>query len=132
QLAENVDRDQALRLMGALENASEHPIAQAIARAAVEQIGTLPEVEDFAGVEGYGVQGVVEGRAVVAGRTALLEQWGQQLPAALADAKHAAEELGRTAVAVGWDGQAQAVFVVADTVKDSSAEAVTRLRNIGL
>jgi len=131
-VADGVDTDEALRLAGALENASEHPIAQAIARAAREKVGELPGVEEFTNLEGLGVQGIVDGSAVLVGRAALLEQWSQHLPDALAEAKAAEEKLGRTAVVVGWDGQVRAVLVVADTVKATSAEAITRLRALGL
>jgi Cu+-exporting ATPase len=131
-LADGVEADEALRLAGALENASEHPIARAIARGAVDKVGSLPPAEDFVNVEGLGVQGVVDGRAVLVGRTALLQEWSQQLPADLAAAKTAAEKEGKTAVAVSWDGQARAVLVVADTVKPTSAEAIAKLRSLGL
>jgi P-type Cu+ transporter len=131
-LAGGVTADEALRLAGALENASEHPIARAIARGAAAKVGSLPDAEDFVNVEGLGVQGVVDGRAVLVGRTALLEQWSQHLPEDLAAAKTAAEKEGKTAVAVSWDGQARAVLVVADTVKPTSAEAITKLRSLGL
>ncbi|MGW5052694.1 heavy metal translocating P-type ATPase [Actinokineospora sp. NPDC004072] len=131
-VADGVDRAEALRLAGALEDASEHPIAQAIARGARDEVGELPAVEDFGNVEGLGVQGVVDGHGVVVGRTALLEQWSQHLPADLAEAKAAAERRGHTAVALGWDGAARAVLVVADTVKPTSAEAIRELRALGL
>ncbi|WP_143446249.1 heavy metal translocating P-type ATPase [Kibdelosporangium aridum] len=131
-VAEGVDDEEALRLAGAVESASEHPIAQAIARAAADKLGDLPAVEDFKNIEGLGVQGIVDGQVVIAGRTALLDDWSQKLPESLAAAKSDAEKDGQTAVAVGWDGEARAVFVVADTVKPTSAEAVTRLRALGL
>src|SRR4051812_49351373 len=102
--AAGVDVDEALRLAGAVEDASEHPIAAAIARGAREQFGELPPVEGFTAVEGLGVRGVVDGHAVLAGRPALLEQWSQPLPAELAAAKADEEAHGRTAVAVAWDG----------------------------
>ncbi|GLY75040.1 heavy metal translocating P-type ATPase [Actinoallomurus iriomotensis] len=130
--ADGQDADEVLRLAGALEDSSEHPIAQAIARGAVQRVGDLPPVEDFAAVEGLGVQGVVDGHAVLVGRTRLLDEWSQHLPAELERAKVAAEADGGTAVAVGWDGEARAVLVVADTIKDTSAEAITRLRSLGL
>ncbi|WP_345472847.1 heavy metal translocating P-type ATPase [Actinoallomurus oryzae] len=130
--AEGQDADEVLRLAGALEDSSEHPIAQAIAKGAVERVGGLPAVEDFANIEGLGVQGVVDGHAVLAGRTRLLAEWSQHLPAELERAREAAEAGGRTAVAVGWDGEARAVLVVADTIKDTSAEAITRMRSLGL
>ncbi len=126
------DPEELLRLAGALEDASEHPIAQAIARGATERVGTLPAVEDFVNVEGLGVQGIVEGHAVLVGRTKLLADWSQPLTAELTAAKAAAEGEGKTAVAVGWDGQARAVLVVADAIKDTSAEAIRQLRDLGL
>ncbi|MFI9050282.1 heavy metal translocating P-type ATPase [Streptomyces sp. NPDC053427] len=131
-LAEGVSRDEALRLAGALEHSSEHPIARAIATAAEEAAGTLPTPEDFANVPGLGVQGIVEGHAVLVGRERLLTDWSQQLPPVLAAAKAEAEAAGRTAVAVGWDGAARAVLVVSDAVKPTSADAVRRLRALGL
>jgi Cu+-exporting ATPase len=136
-LADGEDRAEVLRLAGALEHASEHPIARAIATAAEAEVGTLPPVESFASLEGLGVQGVVPGadgatHAVLAGRARLLADWSQQLPPELTKAQADAEADGRTAVAVGWDGQARAVLVVADTVKPTSAEAVRQLRELGL
>ncbi|MGY1691872.1 heavy metal translocating P-type ATPase [Geodermatophilus sp. SYSU D01105] len=125
-------RDQVLRLAGALEVASEHPIAQAIAKGATEAVGTLPPVDGFTNVEGLGVQGVVDGHAVLVGRTRLLDEWSQHLSPELERAKGAAEAEGRTAVAVGWDGAARGVLVVADAVKETSAEAIGQLRELGL
>ncbi|TCC29442.1 heavy metal translocating P-type ATPase [Kribbella speibonae] len=130
-LAPDQDRAEVLRLAGALEHSSEHPIAQAVARAAAAE-GQLPEVEDFGNVEGLGVQGIVDGHAVLVGRTRLLEEWSQYLPSELAHAKEHAEAEGSTAVAVGWDGQARAVLVVADTVKPTSVEAIAQLKSLGL
>ncbi|CAL9544142.1 Copper-exporting P-type ATPase [Actinosynnema sp. ALI-1.44] len=124
--------DEVLRLAGALEHASEHPIAQAIATAAAERVGELPEVEGFQNLEGLGVQGVVDGHAVLVGRERLLAEWSVHLDGELAAAKAEAERQGRTAVLVAWDGQARAVLVVADTVKPTSAEAIAGLRGLGL
>ncbi|RBY97523.1 heavy metal translocating P-type ATPase [Blastococcus sp. TF02-8] len=126
------DDEELLRLAGALEDASEHPIAQAIARGATERVGTLPPVEGFTNVEGLGVQGVVDGRSVIVGRTRLLADWSLQLPAELERVKSAAEAEGRTAVVAAWDGAARGVLVVADAIKPTSAEAIRQLRDLGL
>ncbi|WP_182885239.1 heavy metal translocating P-type ATPase [Microbispora sp. H10885] len=131
-LAEGEDHDEVLRLAGALEHASEHPIAQAIARGAAERVGALPSPEDFANVEGLGVQGIVDGHAVLVGRPRLLEEWSQHLPAELEKRLGEEQAAGRTAVAIGWDGRARAVLVVADVVKPTSADAVAELRALGL
>jgi Cu+-exporting ATPase len=129
--ADGIERDEALRLAGALEHASEHPIARAIAAAAAAA-GPLPAVEAFANREGLGVEGVVDGHALIVGRPALLAEWALHLPPELEAARRAAEARGQTAVAAGWDGRVTAVFAVADTVKDSSAEAVAELKALGL
>jgi Cu+-exporting ATPase len=126
------DPDELLRLAGALEDASEHPIAQAIAKAATQQTGTLPAVEGFANIEGKGVQGVVDGRAVLVGRESLLADWALALSSEVAFAKAQAEDEGKTVVAVAWDGIARGVLVVADTVKPTSAEAITEMKALGL
>lgn len=130
--AEGEDEEEVLRLAGALENASEHPVARAVAAGAAARAGVLPVPEDFANVEGLGVQGTVDGRAVLVGRPALLERWSQDLPADLSSALADARAEGRTAVAVGWDGRARGVLAVADTVKPTSAEAVRQFRDLGL
>jgi Cu+-exporting ATPase len=129
---EGVSREQLLRLAGALEKASEHPIAQAIAKGAAEDLGPLPTPEDFANVEGKGVQGVVDGHAVLVGRESLLSDWSQHLDIDLVRAKAHAEAQGKTAVVAGWDGQARGVLVVADQVKPTSLEAISQLRALGL
>ncbi|MBT2398503.1 copper-translocating P-type ATPase [Streptomyces sp. ISL-100] len=124
---------EVLRLAGALEHASEHPIAQAVTAGATAKAGgPLPTPEDFANVPGLGVQGIVEGHAVLVGRSKLLTEWAMSLPVELERAKQEAEAAGRTAIAVAWDGEARAVLEVADAVKDSSAEAIRRLRALGL
>ncbi|MEV4927109.1 heavy metal translocating P-type ATPase [Streptomyces roseoverticillatus] len=130
--APGVPEQDLLRLAGALEHASEHPIARAIADGAAERTGSLPAPESFENVAGLGVQGVVEGHAVLVGREKLLAEWAIELPAGLAAAKAAAEAEGRTAVAVAWDGEARGVLTVADAVKDTSARAVAELRRLGL
>jgi P-type Cu+ transporter len=126
------DAGRVLRLAGALETASEHPIAQAVARAAAERCGPLPAVNDFRNVEGLGVQGVVDGSAAVVGRRRLLADWSVPLPPALERAAAAAEEAGGTATAVAWDGAARGVLVVADAVKPTSAAAIRQFRDLGL
>ena len=125
------DSDDVLRVAGALEDASEHPIARAVADAARERLGALPPVTGFANVEGLGVRGRIGERQVVVGRPQLLLDDSFELPEPLVRAFAEAQAAG-TAVAVGWDGRARGVLVVADTVKDTSAEAVVRLRDLGL
>jgi len=127
-----IDVDELLRLAGALEDASEHPIAQAVAKAATQKLGALPTPEDFANIEGRGVQGVVDGRAVLVGRESLLADWSQRLSPEVAAAKATAEGEGKTVVAVGWDGAARGVLVVADAVKPTSAEAISQMTALGL
>ncbi|MBN3509775.1 heavy metal translocating P-type ATPase [Mycolicibacterium nivoides] len=126
------DAAEVLRLAGAVEDGSEHPIARAVAKGARDKVGELPPVEDFANVAGLGVQGVVDGHALVVGRRQLLADWSQSLPPELDTAMREAQALGRTAIAVGWDGQARAVLVVADAVKPTSKEAIEQLRALGL
>ncbi|MGW8886593.1 heavy metal translocating P-type ATPase [Streptomyces sp. NPDC055749] len=130
--ADGTDEHEVLRIAGALEHSSEHPIAQAVAAGATAKVGTLPTPEDFANIAGLGVQGIVEGHAVLVGREQLLAEWEIHLPAELARRKAEAEAAGRTAIAVAWDGEARAVLEVADAVKDTSAEAIRRLRALGL
>ena len=130
--ADGVDVDEVLRLAGALEDASEHPIAQAIAAGARDRVGTLPAVESFNNLEGLGVQGVVDGHGVIAGRERLVIDWAMPLTTKLAEAKAAAEDAGQTPVFVGWDGAIRAAIVVADTIKPTSAAAVADMRTLGL
>ena len=125
------DAATVLRLAGAVEHASEHPVAKAIAARAAEE-GDLPPVSDFTSTAGLGVQGTVDGHAVVVGRPALLEDWSVSVPEDLAHALDAARERGATAVVVAWDGAARGVIAVADTVKPTSREAVEELRQLGL
>ncbi|MFE3072379.1 heavy metal translocating P-type ATPase [Streptomyces sp. NPDC059247] len=116
------DADTLLRLAGALEHASEHPVARAVAAGAAERLGPLPTPKTFENVPGLGVRGSVDGRLVLVGRAALLTAEGVEVPA----------ETGPGTVHVAWDGIARGTLTVADTVKDTSAEAVTRLRALGL
>jgi Cu+-exporting ATPase len=130
--ADGVADTELLFLAGSLEHASEHPIARAIADGARQRGVVLVSVESFESTQGLGVQGVVDGHAVVAGRESFLADWSQHLPPALDEVKREAEGKGRTAILVGWDGEARGVVVVADTVKDTSAAAVAELRHLGL
>jgi Cu+-exporting ATPase len=142
------------RLAGAVEDASEHPIARAIAagssRYAAEptpparsstgeapadlhaSMDQHPPVEDFAALPGLGARGIVDGHEVVIGRPALLRERGLPLDKVLTDAVETAEAAGHTPVAVGWDGAARGVLVVGDTLKDHAAAAVADLRRLGL
>ena len=123
--------EEVRRTAAAVEAGSEHPVGRAIVAGADLDV-ELPEVEEFANLEGLGVTGVVEGRTVLVGRPGLLAERGIALPPELLAAVEAAEARGRTAVTVAWDGRAHGVLVVADTVKPTSAEAVRRLRDLGL
>ncbi|WP_426624883.1 heavy metal translocating P-type ATPase [Leifsonia sp. McL0607] len=131
-VAESDDAEaKALRRAGAVEDASEHPIARAIADAA-KGASDLPAVAGFRSDGGLGVSGTVEGERVVVGRATFVTTAGMPLAPGLQRAAEAAEASGRTAVVVGWGGRARAVLVVADTVAPHSAEAVRRLRRLGL
>ncbi len=157
-VAPGTERNQALLVVGAVEAASEHPIARAIAQAARSEVGVLPALESFANREGLGVEGLLRPTpmrelpllgggsaaaaeletlsgtdgAVVVGRSGLLAEWGLRPSDALVEARRAAEARGDTAILAGWDGAVRALFVVADTVKPSSARAVNELRALGL
>ena len=127
------DIEELLRLAAAVENASEHPVAAAIAAGARDRLGDLPAVADFDSHQGLGVTGVVGSRAVAVGRPAWLEsRWAMTVPPGLAARAAAAEAAGQTAVSAGWDGQVRGLLVVADTIKPTSAEAIGRLRGMGL
>ena len=125
------DAGELLRLAGALEAASEHPIARAVAEGAAEA-GPTPAVGDFANAEGLGVTGTVDGRSVVVGRLRLLRERGLDVPEEVVRTATGAEAAGRTAVLAGWDGRARGVLAVADAVKPTSRAAVDRLRGLGL
>jgi Cu+-exporting ATPase len=130
--ADPAGAEEVLRLAGALEAASEHPIAQAIARAAADAAGHLPPVTGFANAEGLGVRGTVDGRELTVGRARLLREAGMAVPAELDRAQARAESAGQTAILAGWDGQAHGMLAVADQVRPSSREAVAALRRLGL
>lgn len=130
------DRAELLRLAGAVEIASEHPIAQAIGRGAAAELGVavadLPAAESFQNVAGRGVTAIVAGTAVIVGRTSLLEDWAVTVDAALLAEKQRLEHAGRTVVVAAWDGEARGLFAVADSVKPTSAEAIRALERLGL
>lgn len=128
--ADGEQPDEVLRIAGAVEDGSEHPIARAIAKGARDKLGDLPAVEDFTNLRGLGVRGRVDGRDVTVGRQRLLTS--QDFPESLKEAVRQEESQGRTAVVVGWGGSARGVLVVADAVKPTSDEAISRLRALGL
>ena len=130
--ADGTDPAELLALAGALEDASEHPIGIAVAEAARDRVGRLPSVDAFAATEGLGVTGSVDGHDVLVGRRGWLADQGQQPPAGLVATAADAEAEGGTPVWVGWDGAVRGVLVVADTVRPTAAEAVSRLRALGL
>ncbi len=130
--ADGTTVEDVLRLAGSLEDASEHPIAAAIAAGARQRGATLLPVESFANTEGLGVQGIVDGHAVVVGRERFLADWALHPSAELLTARDAAEAAGRTPVFIGWDGALRGVLVVADAIKATSAEAIAGMRALGL
>jgi Cu+-exporting ATPase len=130
--APGTTEDELLRFVGAVEDASEHPIGRAIADAARARIGELPAVESFTNAQGLGVQGVVGGHGVLAGRPSFLADWGLQLGADLHDVVDIAQDEGQTPIVAGWDGEIRGVIVVADRVKPTSAAAIAGLRELGL
>jgi Cu+-exporting ATPase len=132
--ARDGDAGNVLRLAGALEDASEHPIGRAVADGARSAVngGALPDVSEFASAQGLGVTGVVDGHAVVVGRERFLADHSMRLDGALREAKDVAEAAGRTTVLVGWDNAVRGLIVVGDTVKPTSATAIAELRALGL
>jgi Cu+-exporting ATPase len=142
--APGTDPADVLRRAGAVEDASEHPVAAAIAAGARDRLGAglpgaglpgagLPGAGQFASHHGLGVTALVEGHTVAVGRPGWLEsEWGTTVPPTLAVRAAQAEQAGQTAVFTGWDGQIRGLLIVADTVKPTSAGAVGRLRALGL
>ena len=130
--ADGVHREVLLRLAGAVEQASEHPVAAAISAAAQAELGTLPQADRFLAMPGLGARGSVDGHDVIIGRVHLFADLGLSVPADLASQCRRWEQAGCTVVLAGWDGQIRGAFAVADTLKPSTAAAVARLRGLGL
>jgi len=131
-ITDGAAEDEVLRLAGAVEDASEHPVGQAVARAAAARLGSLPPTGSFTALPGAGVRGTVGGREITVGSPDLFARLSLTVPAPLGQAVRAAEESGRTAVLAGWDGRARAALVVADQLKPHAAEAVIRIRGLGI
>jgi Cu+-exporting ATPase len=131
-VADGEETDHVVRVAGAVENASEHPIARAIADGARERTGPPPAVRDFVNSAGLGVQGVVDDVEVLLGRPQLLTERGNEIPGELVAALERAGSEGQTAVAVAWGGRARGVLVVSDVVKATSRQAVAELVDLGL
>ncbi|WP_024800240.1 cation-translocating P-type ATPase [Nocardia sp. BMG51109] len=129
---DGTETEELLAVAAAVEHGSEHPVARAVVAGAKDRGLSIDPVEQFTSHGGKGVQGLVGGRAVVIGRTELLDDRSIALPAALTEAKTQAEEAGQTAVVVAWDGTARGVLVIADAIKPTSAEAISDLRALGL
>ena len=130
--AVGTDRTEVLRMAGAVEHASEHPIAQAIARSATDEVGSLPVVTSFRSLEGVGAEGMVQGHQALVGRKSLLADHAVDIDPELTAAQADIESTGRTAVLVAWDGAARGVLGIADAVKPSSAAAIEQFRELGL
>ena len=131
-ITDGTAEDEVLRLAGAVEDASEHPVGQAVARAAAARLGSLPTAAGFTALPGAGVRGTVGDQEITVGRPDLFAQLSLTVPAPLGQAARAAEQSGRTAVLAGWDGRARAALVIADQLKPHAAEAVTRITRLGI
>ena len=130
--ADGVSEEELLRLAASAEDASEHPIARAIAEHGRERLGTLPVAEHFSARAGRGIEAVVDGHVIVIGQPSLLNDWGATLPRTLAAEAERLESNGSTVVAVAWDGESRGLIAVADRVKATSRQAVSQLRALGL
>ncbi|MEY3478095.1 MAG: copper-transporting P-type ATPase [Actinomycetota bacterium] len=131
-VARGTSRDEVLKFAGALEHASEHPVARAIANAARKELGVLSDVSDFVSSPGMGTSGVVESRKVMVGRESLFSDSQIIIPGDLRDALAQARSAGNTAVLVVIDGLVKGVCVVADQPKPTSAQAISELKKLGL
>ena len=129
---DGVTRDEALQNAGAVEKSSEHPIARAIVRAAEEEVGVLPPLDEFESLPGVGASGRIGGTIINVGREEMFRKRLVILPKVIRDALTSSRELGHTAVIVTWGGQAKAVISLADQPKPTSAEAIASLRLMGL
>jgi cation-transporting P-type ATPase A/B/Cu+-exporting ATPase len=132
QPAAGVSREALLRRAGAVEQASEHPVAMAISELASAELGPLAQAAGFAAMPGLGARGSVDGHEVLVGRADVFRDLGMTVPASMADQCRLWEQAGCTAVLAGWDGQVRGAIAIADTVKPSAAAAVTGLRRLGL
>ncbi|MBA3843383.1 MAG: copper-translocating P-type ATPase [Actinobacteria bacterium] len=124
-------RDELVRLAGAAEAGSEHPLAQALARAAASE-GALPALGEFRNHAGLGIEAVVEGKAILVGRPSFLAEWAIEMSDEAHTWQAAAEEQGRTVIAVAWDGSFHGLLALSDTLKPTSAEAIRELKALGL
>lgn len=129
---DGTSRAQLLALAGAVEQASEHLVGRAIANQADAELGTLVEVSDFTALAGLGVQGVVEGRVVSAGRLKLFEDAGSDLPDTLVQTCARLESSGQTVVVVGVDGRAIGAIGLADVIRPSAKQAIADFKTLGL
>jgi len=130
--ADGVNREVLLRLAGAVEQASEHPVAVAISAGAQAELGALPQADRFLAMPGLGARGSVDDHDVIIGREHLFAGLGLAIPVDLASEYRRWEQAGRTVVLAGWDGEVRGAVAVADTIKGSAAPAVAQLRGLGL
>src|SRR5699024_10615480 len=129
---EGTDASELLTRAGSVEHASEHPIAQAIAAHAQDTLGDLPAVIDFQNTPGLGVHGSVDDVLVHAGRPQFLTDAGLAITPAAETTLAEAQASGRTAITVGWEGQIRGIITLADAIKDTSTEAITALKDLGI
>lgn len=131
-LSEGDKAARLLRLVGAAEKNSEHPLAEAIVTGVRERGIAIPEASSFEALPGYGVLAAVEGKRVLVGTRRLLDREGVTIGSAASEAMTRLEEAGKTAMLAAIDGRYAGTIAVADTVKDTSAAAVARLRAMGI